>query len=470
MARFFRLVQNEYIKIFHRVSTWMILGIIIVGAIGLNVTSVMAQSNRYSRTQSTDFSEEQYEKLISSAKESKQEGYELDVEMLEFLRDNKISYSDWRAAAGNEITSMKKQLADPKKSGLDDKSAAALTKTAQDFKDAILADNWETYYKLKISQIDVNTSLSKEAKDVQKWQYQYALDHAVKPDATNWKSSLVRETARLKTVVFESQQQQQKGIQAESAELDKNKDMILIDEYRLEHDISLDVASSNLTSFNEKMNYWSVLNTSYTMYPMISLLIIVVAGTSIASEFSSGTIKFLLINPIRRGKIIGSKYFMIFTLSYILLFLFYIILAVSTAFFFDPRCISIPYLYVSNGAVQSMSGFAHVAWLYLLSSVDIVVTATLAFAISSLFRSSALAIGIGVFAMLGGNGLIFFLKDTLQMDWARYLIFANTNFVKIIDGTTSFAHQSVTVALIIVAIHMVVFLLTAWDGFVRREV
>lgn len=48
-----------------------------------------------------------------------------------------------------------------------------------------------------------------------------------------------------------------------------------------------------------------------------------------------------------------------------------------------------PYLYVLRGEVHAQSGFLHMAWLYLLGSVNMIEMSTLAFAISSLVRSSA---------------------------------------------------------------------------------
>ena len=95
--------------------------------------------------------------------------------------------------------------------------------------------------------------------------------------------------------------------------------------------------------------------------------------------------------------------------------------------------------------------------------------ATMAFALSSLFKSSALAIGTGVFCMMGGSTLIQILS-MLKQDWARYLIFANTNLASIYEGKSLFPQHSLTFALVVIAVHMVIFLLTAWDGCTKREV
>jgi ABC-2 type transport system permease protein len=456
------------------------LGLILLAALGLNLVSLVVQNQINSQTNfQTGYREESYNSEITSQKESKSEGYLQQVEMLEFLRDNKIPQSDWRYEAAADMAAIKTQIASASSSGLDAATVTALTKTAQDYKDIILANKWEDYYKLKISQIDAGTVISSdktgiqnstENKDIQKWQYQYSLDNKIKPDYSDWKSNLVTEIGSLKFQVASMQESQKSGGKTDTEKLNETNNQIQTNMYRLEHNIPIDIASAGLTHPQGKLGFWDIFSTSSKMITIISLLIIVIAGSCVANEFSSGTIKFLLINPIKRGKILFSKYAMVVSFSFLMLLLFYILNILFGMAFYGVGNIGVPYVYAANGAVHSIPGFAYIAWKYLLASVDILVMATLAFAISSLIRSSALAIGIGVFAMLGGKTLILFLKDALKLDWARYLIFANTDLSSIVDGTTSFAHQSVLFALIVVAIHLFVFLLTAWDGFVRREV
>jgi ABC-2 type transport system permease protein len=151
-----------------------------------------------------------------------------------------------------------------------------------------------------------------------------------------------------------------------------------------------------------------------------------------------------------------------------MLVLAYIVSALFTALFFGmPEKAAA--LSVSDGVVKIVPAFLHVAKRYLLNSVNIIVMASLAFAISSLIRSSALAIGISMFTMFCGN-IVNIIMSQAGLDWGRFLIFANTNLGSIVEGQSSYANHSPTFALIVIAVHMFIFLLTAWDGFIRREV
>lgn len=204
------------------------------------------------------------------------------------------------------------------------------------------------------------------------------------------------------------------------------------------------------------------------MIGVVSMIIIIFAGSSIANEFSTGTVKFLLINPVKRWKIFLSKYVTILSMSIMLVLAFFVTNTLCSGLFFGLSDIIAPYLYVSNGAVHSLPGLLFILWQYLLGSVNLVVMGTLAFAISSLLRNSAVAIGVSVFVMLAGSTIIAFMS-ALQLDWARFFIFANTDLNAIINGSSSFPNMTVGFSLSVIAVHMIIFFLTAWDGFMRRE-
>jgi ABC-2 type transport system permease protein len=129
----------------------------------------------------------------------------------------------------------------------------------------------------------------------------------------------------------------------------------------------------------------------------------------------------------------------------------------------------LPMVTAKDGAVVLSSPIVELLKQYALSGVKVVVMTTLAFALSSLMRSAAVATGVSLFAFLSGSLLVTMLRE-FGLDWSRYLLFANMDFNAVILGTTGFSNHSLGTAVVVVLLHMVVFLLTAWDGFVRREV
>jgi ABC-2 type transport system permease protein len=471
LTRFFRLIHNEYIKVFHKASTYIMLGLVVLAALGLNLFALLMQNSMINSRQSYwNYSEEYYDDQINYLKDAKPEGYELQIEQYTFMKEQSIEpygQNDWRSDAAHRMFEKKMQIDHLKEVEGGEQEIKRINTYFDESKTAILNKDWKAYCRADIKWIDTDPTLTKEQKEQNKWNSQYRLDHDVAIDGQNWKSRLLEETAYLKLEVEEARQTQQSGQAVK--ELSKKEDQLLINLYRLDNDVTVDVGVSGLTT-DWNYNFWSVFSSSTSLIQVVSLLIIVIAGSCVASEFSSGTIKFLLINPVKRWKILTSKYVMVLSFSFLMLALFYVVNILFTLLFFGGEYLGAPYLSVSGGLVHAQSGFLHMAWMYLLGSVNMIVMSTLAFAISSLVRSSALAIGVSLFAMLAGSGGVLFMKNILQIDWVRYTIFANTDLNSIVTGSTPFASQTVGFALLVIAAHMVVFLLTAWDGFVRREV
>jgi ABC-2 type transport system permease protein len=110
------------------------------------------------------------------------------------------------------------------------------------------------------------------------------------PDMSHndWRTSLEQENAQLTVRLNESE------FEGEQQYL---KEQIAINTYRLEHDLSPNDLSS--LQFVKEMT---------VLTEIIGLFMIVVAAGSVANEFNWGTIKILLIRPIRRWKILVSKF------------------------------------------------------------------------------------------------------------------------------------------------------------------
>lgn len=438
MAKFFRLVKNEYIKTLKKASTKIMLILIILAAAGVSVLSFGVKklsSNDYLFAQEQkDFSAE-----IANLKKMQPEGYEKDIKIYEYLNAQKVKPGSWQAVFALNIPDSIPQ-----------------EQLYTDVLDNVIKKNgdWKKACEILKNNAPANSGA--------KWEYEYRLENNI-PFGDTWKDDTITEISDNKDVLNSLSNEAQSS---ESKKLDEQVKMNL---YRLEHNIDIDVNSTMSNSTDGATNFWSAMSMSTSLISLVGLLVIIIAGSCIANEFSQGTIKFLLINPVKRWKILFSKYFTVITFGYIMIALLFVVMIPFAGIFLGFDSISAPYLYISDGNVHEMSPFLHIIKLYLLNSVDVVVMATMAFALSSLFKSSALAIGTGVFCMMGGSTLIQILS-MLKQDWARYLIFANTNLASIYEGKSLFPQHSLTFALVVIAVHMVIFLLTAWDGFTKREV
>lgn len=440
MARFFRLVKNEYIKVFKKLSTKIMIVLIIICALGLSGIALFAKHNMESNNYSSYDATGDYQETIDWLKNTN--GDPNEIAMWQYLIDNDIDSDDWRydvlsavfANGTGDMSGIKKYLDD---------------------------NDWRGFCQYRLDN-DILT-------EGEKWEYQYRLDKDISFDKSNEKKNdLIMTVANAKNTIATMGDAKSDG-QNSRAKLEDNIKLAL---YQLDND-KLDNTANQMTLFEtdepEQITFWTVFLTSTSLVTVVALLAIVIAGGIVSSEFSQGTVKFLLINPVKRWKILMSKYFTVITVGYIMLCILFVVMIPITGLMHGFDGFSVPYMYVSGGEVKEMPTLLYAAEQYLMKSVEMVVMSTLAFAISSLVRSTALAIGVSVFTMCIGSTVTLLLGQ-LGQDWARFLVFANTDLASISKGYSIFAQHSLTFAVGVLIAHMVVFLLTAWDGFTKRSV
>lgn len=88
--------------------------------------------------------------------------------------------------------------------------------------------------------------------------------------------------------------------------------------------------------------------------------------------------------------------------------------------------------------------------------------------LSALSQSPVLAVGFSFGFWIIGYILVYVLANE-GLDWGRYFIFANLDFLLIREGGL-FSYQTVRDSVLVLFVHFVLWMLTAYDGFVRREI
>ncbi|WP_431801818.1 ABC transporter permease [Halobacillus andaensis] len=226
----------------------------------------------------------------------------------------------------------------------------------------------------------------------------------------NWEEQLQAENEQL-----------QSEIEEEPGFASMNEDTIAMNQYRLENDIPPD-----------SYDVWDFVQENRGNISIISLITIIVAASIIANEYRWGTIKLLLIRPISRTTILASKYASVLVYAITMLLFLYVLSFLTGSVLFGVASPGEPYLFMKEGEVTEAPIFTHTASQYLLSSVNLLMMATFAFMISTVFRNSALAIGVAIFLMMSGNTIVSFFADK---EWAKYILFANTDLNQFFTGS-----------------------------------
>lgn len=232
---------------------------------------------------------------------------------------------------------------------------------------------------------------------------------------------------------------------------------IAIDQYRLEHDIP--PADNTL---------WGVVLTMTGMISVVTIFTVVIAADIVAGEFATGTIKLLLIRPASRSKILLSKYLATIGFSILLLVILFSTTFILNGFMYGFADVGSPYLHVDKSMhVVESSMFMHAISTYGLKCVELVMIVTLAFMISTVFRSSSLAIGLSLLLLFLGQAITLFFS---QWSWGRFWLFANTDLTQYLDGKPMFDGMTIWASIGILAVYFVLFNLLSWSIFKRRDV
>ncbi|TKD69378.1 ABC transporter permease [Pseudalkalibacillus hwajinpoensis] len=238
---------------------------------------------------------------------------------------------------------------------------------------------------------------------------------------------------------------------------DSLKRDIALNEYRLDNNIPP----------LERGSIWSFMNNSTGIVVLISIFTIIIGAGIVAGEYSWGTIKLLLIRPASRTKILASKFIATLLFALFSLVILYISSFLIGGLLLGFESIDQPYLTYSNGEVTETSMALHFVIEYALASVDLLMMVTFAFMLSSIFRSSSLAIGLAIFLMFTGSQLTYILS---QYDWVKYILFANTDLSVYFDGSPIVDSMTLGFSLVTLLVYLIVFLLLSWLLFTKRDV
>lgn len=233
---------------------------------------------------------------------------------------------------------------------------------------------------------------------------------------------------------------------------------IAINKYRIENDLSP----------NEEYTVWGFLTDTSQMIEFAGLFTIIIAAGIVASEFNWGTIKLLLIRPIKRGKILAAKYLTVLLFGLFMLFILFAFSSILGMALFGFPNEPVPYLNYYNGTVTEKSMLLHLINYFGLKSINMIMLATMAFMISAAFRNSSLAIGLSLFLMFMGGQLTRLIA--IKYEWAKYILFANTDLFQYFEGAPMVEGMTLGFSVTMIIVYFLLFQAIAFYVFKKRDV
>lgn len=268
---------------------------------------------------------------------------------------------------------------------------------------------------------------------------------------TNWREDIETEIQRMEKDMANVPEEEKVWMQ----------DMINQQQMYLDENVNPNATSN--------WHFMNVVVTGITV--LVTLFAVIVASANVAAEFSDGTIKQLVIRPHKRWKILLSKYISVNIYSVILLVTLIVSgYLVGIVLFgngdFNAKVVE----YTLEGQALAVVGEQFVEkMLYFLPSLLMITT--ISFMLSTLFKSQALAVGIGIFVLFVSStmgGLILMLAE--EYTWAKYLIFPHLDLTVYALQDKILENITLPISLFILGVYYIVFMFLTFVFFQKRDI
>jgi ABC-2 type transport system permease protein len=204
---------------------------------------------------------------------------------------------------------------------------------------------------------------------------------------------------------------------------------------------------------------------------LVTLFVVVVGSSNVAAEFSDGTIKQLLIRPHRRWSILLSKYIAVIIYAMLMVATLLVSGYIIGIILFGSGDFNMKIFEITlEGRKEAVVGTQFfLKMLYYIPSLLIVMT--IAFMLSTLFKSQALAVGIGIFVLFFSStlgGIILMLAD--KYAWAKFLIFPHLDLTVYALQERILEDITLPVSLSILAVYYAIFMMVTFFFFQKRDI
>lgn len=164
----------------------------------------------------------------------------------------------------------------------------------------------------------------------------------------------------------------------------------------------------NLPKLDTSGNLFPGLAVTFGAYGMI-FLIIILAGSIISQEISTGSIKGLIIAPVKRYKIFDAKLLNIIGVSFVGMIIVYLVTLLSSLIFID-EFYRLPYAFTIGNEIQVMPFSLYLLLLCLVKTSSVIMAGLLALMLSTTTRSTSIAVGTAMIFHVGIFSIYSFVK------------------------------------------------------------
>lgn len=478
-----KLIKNELIKIFSKKSMIVIGVIIFVIIIGFNVLNKISQnmSNSYSAYSESyiRYLDEELSNLDPNKPSDINKYVETKSQKDLAILAKDYKETSWQAEViGTVISPIIEEMNNYE---YIDKNNEALTISKAQYDEMLTAlknNDWKYFANKELDSLntqieELNTLIAQDSEnedlktqlkslELQKEVVNLRLDKNINYGSDNYKSMAIQNYRMYMGNYIQSSQGRN------LTDEDKSEINGYLEKANLyKYDLYNDTEYQNTATAN-----YTFQNSIGTYIAIIVMIVVIVAGVSISEEFNKGTVKLLLVRPYSRTKILISKLIAVFitmliTTATILLLQFII---GGIVYGFGTYMMNVVQFDFTTNSIVTLNIFAYLGLIFICKLPIFILIGTLAFALSTLFLNSPLAVALPILGYMGSD-MINMIAISYKWDWVKYFVTPNWDLSQyLFGGTPMFSGISVEFSITICAIYFVIMLVASIVSFKKRNI
>ena len=483
-----RLIKNELIKIFKKKTIYITMLLVFLLIIFMNII-IKASSNSYSSAYM--YSESYMNSLKDELSELNPENpsdITLYINLKSEIELNELMYkykdSEWKLSVINEriapyITEKNNYMYGESK---DENQVTKINNKIDELMTKINDDDWEYFAKedlenanktiedlnFKKSQTvdsEVLKSLNSEIENakIDKEIASLRLEKKI-PYGSDYLNTAIMTYKSSSSTIIEYDNVENRELEYEEQK-QYNKALENREESKYIIETGIDVNKTDSLKF--------ILQNFYSQFGIFLIVVIImIAGTIVSEEFNKGTIKLLLVKPYTRNKILASKFIttLIIIAFVIITTIIMQILAGGILFGFDSLNLPVIAYNFNTNVLQEINIFAYLGMQTLMQLPMIILLATLAFAISTIFSNSAIAITISLLGYMS-SAIINQLIIGYNISFMKYFVTMNWDLSQYLFGSLpNMQGMNMLMSIITCIIYLAIMLIPTFIIFKKRNI
>lgn len=428
------LIKNEITKILKKKSIYIMLIVILAFMILTNVMYKYRGSSEMDGYYSESYIkmiQEDIKTLDLNNPEDVEEyiSYKTDIDIYDLLK--KYDKDSWQyEVILNTGSSYISEINTYTYKNKDSKALEESKKEYNDFIQRLNSGDWRKFAEeeleiAKQSKAVMGENEVDEMLNLQIETLQMRLDYNIEY-GNNYKNEALSNCLENKVIVMEYEQDSNKKTYEEKLSYQRAKSNLEKSIYVTENDKDI-LNSTNLRGM--------LLDLFSENELFIIITVVLIAGAIVSEEFNKGTIKLLLVRPYSRRKILFAKFIVVILTVIFIMIAIGIMQFIVSGIFFGFESLKIPAIVYNHntGSLVEMSILQNIVLTGLGKLPIYILIGTLAFALSTLFTNTAVAITISLLGYMGSsivNQFAYYYK----IAWLKYFVTPNWDLTQFFYG------------------------------------